>query len=541
MPDTTAKKLLRLLRPESAPELRRAAVAVLGEIGTRGGETTTVLNDTLDDPDAGVRLEALRAVGKLRIEQALPRLVDRITEGGPESEAAALSAAKLGDRGTRALQSLMHRVAPGLRRRIAAAMAGAGTASGETAAVDALLDSDPGVVDAAARSLSAEIPTLTPVNRKALADHLLDALKPKKGSSLSPASETAIVRLIAALGDDRAEAALWNRTLPTFSPQVRGAALQALGRSAESPAKDKLKRLLACAADGDFRVAMPALMILKGLPVVERQLAAWLPLMDAPDTAVRRTVIDKIGDRDKAEIAAALLRQLSHRDKELRDQALARLTKLTKGRQALAEALLDTSTSDETWFLSKAVAPFFRDFPAGMHGAIFTQACKYLDAGDRRADALLFLLRESDARGLRDKIEEKGLALRKKKDYARALTYFRLLGRDPACAAPVRFELAACGLKASPKDLNADARAADPVLSQLAALIHSHEAEVSQMLQKAKWLESEDLFYIGFHFAEKDHQEQKFGGAALKLLLKRSPKSKLAKDARTKLKREALD
>jgi HEAT repeat protein len=541
MLDATAKKLLRLLRPEITPELRRAAIAVLSEVGTRGGETTIALNETLDDPDAGVRLEALRAVGKLRIEQALPRLVDRITEGGPESEAAALSAARLGDKGTRALQNLMHRVAPGLRRRIAAAMAGAGTASGETAAVDALLDTDPGVVDAAARSLSAEIPTLTPTNRKALADHLLDVLKPKKGSALSTASETAIVRLIAAMGDERAEATLWDRSLPSYSPEVRGAALQALGRWAESPNKEKLKRLLTCAGDADFRVAMPALMILKGIPVADRQLADWLPLLDAPDVAVRRTVIDKIGDRDKAEIAAALLRQLGHRDRELRDQALSRLTKLTKGRQALAEALLDAATPDEAWFLSKAVAPFFRDFPGKLHEAIFARACKHIDASDRRADALLFLIRESDARGLRDRLEEKGLALRKKKDYTRALTYFRLLGRDPACAASVRFELAACGLKVSPKDVNADARAADPVLPQFAALIHSHEAEVSEMLQKAKWLEPEDLFYIGFHFAEKDHQEQKFGGTALKLLLKRSPKSKLAKGARTKLKREGLD
>src|SRR5262249_6320104 len=176
MVDATAKKLLRLLRPDSAPELRRAATVILGEIGTRGGETNTALTAALDDADAGVRIEAIRAVGKLRIEQTLSRLVDRIREGGTESEAAALSAARLGDKGTRALRDLMHHVAPGLRRRIAAAMAGAGTVSGETAAVDALLDSDPGVVDAAARSLSAEIPSLTSASRRALADHLLELL-----------------------------------------------------------------------------------------------------------------------------------------------------------------------------------------------------------------------------------------------------------------------------------------------------------------------------------------------------------------------------
>ena len=541
MLDPTAKKLLRLLRPDAAPELRRAALLVLGEVGTRGGELTAALTEALDDADAGVRLEALHAVGKLRIEQSLPRLVRRIADGGPESEAAALAAAKMGEKGTRALRELMGHVAPGLRRRIAGAMASAGTVSAETAAVEALLDSDPGVVDAAARSLGAEIPLLPPASRKALGDHLLGLLAKKKGPPLPPASETAIVRLVAALGDERAKAALWERTLPAYRPEVRGAALQALGRWAESPGKDEVKRLLTCAADGDFRVASPALMILKGVGVTDRQLSDWLPLLDAPDVAVRRAVIDKIGDRDRAEVASALLRQLAHQDRELRDQALAHLTRLAKGRQALADAVLEAASPDEAWVLARAIAPFFRDFPAATFDAVFARASKHLDAGDRRSEALLYLLREADPRALRDQLEQRGVALRKKKDYARALAYFRLLARDPACAAPVRFELAACGLKLSAKDLTADARAADHVLHQFAALVHGHEADVTEALQKAKWLGPEDLFYLGFHFAEKDHQEQKFGGLALKLVVKRSPKSKLAKDAKTKLKREGLD
>jgi hypothetical protein len=299
--------------------------------------------------------------------------------------------------------------------------------------------------------------------------------------------------------------------------------------------------LLACAAHADFRVVGPALIILKEVPVQDRVLKDWLALLNAPDVAVRRAVIDKVGDRDKAEVAAALILQLRHGDRGLREQALAHLGRLTKGRKALADSLLEAASPDEAWFLAKAISPFFRDFPAALHDEIFAQACRCLDAGDRRADALLFVLREADARALRDRLEERGLALRKKKDYSRALAYFRLLGRDPACAAPIRFELAACGLKVSSKDLSTEARAADPVLHQFASLIHSHDAELTEMLQKAKWLEPEDLFYIGFHFAEKDRQEQKFGGVALKQLIKRSPKSKLAKDARTKLKREGLD
>jgi hypothetical protein len=322
---------------------------------------------------------------------------------------------------------------------------------------------------------------------------------------------------------------------------VRAAALQALGQWVKAPAKEKLKRLLACAADRDFRVAAPALMILKDTPVTARTLPDWLTLLEAPDPAVRRLALEKVGDQDTPPVAAALLKQLDQGDRSLRDEALTRLAQLRAGREALADSLLEAESVDQAWLLARAQAPFARDYPAPLHDRLWEQARAYLDAGDRRADALLFVLREADSRALRDRLEERALALRKKKEYAAALTYLHLLTRDPSCGTAVRFEQAGCALKLSKQDLTAESRAADPALEQFTNLVHYHETELPDLLEQAKWLEPEDLFYLGFHFVEKDRQEQKFGGAVLKLLIKRSPRSKLAKDAKAKLSSAGLD
>lgn len=543
MLDVTSKKILQLLRPHHPENVRCAAALVLGEVAARDPELADALGEALDDPSPNVRLQALEAVGKLRIEQVLPRILERVSQGGPEGEAAARAAARLGTRGTRALQELMPKVAPGLRRRIAAALATAGTAASETAALEALLDNDPGVVDSAASSLAAEIPRLSKAHRQALADRLIDLLGRNKKSPLPPASEMAVVRLLAALDDPRAEPLLWERTQPPHSPELRAAALQALGKQGGALGKEQLRRLFACAADPDFRVAAPALMILKTVPVLPRAVPDWLPLLDAPDVAVRRLAIEKIGGHDSAEVAAALLRQLNHPDQTLRSEALACLARLEQGRKALIEALLKAASVDEAWTLARAQTGLVRTYSPAQRKQLLTRACAYLEAGDRRADPLLFLLREADARELRDRLEERALALRKKKDYSTALTYLRLLARDPACSAAVRMELAGCGLKVSSHDLAAEARAADPCLDQFASLVHSHEAELLDFLKKAKWLDPEDLFYLGFHFAEKekDRQERNLGAEALRLVVKRSPRSKLAKDARAKLGREGLD
>jgi HEAT repeat protein len=541
MLDATGKKLLRLLGSDQPAELRRAAAAVLAPLGLRDAEVARAVCDGLADPDAAVRSLLLTAAGQLRIEPALPQLLKKIEEGGEESELAAQAAAKLGARGTKALQDLMHKVAPGLRRRIAGALAAAGTASSGSAAIDALLDSDPGVVDAAARSLSGEIPAMPDAARQALADHLLGLLDGSKKSPLSPPSETAVVRLLAALADPRAEAWVWDRIQPGHPVEVRAAALQGLGKSVATPVKDRLKRLLACAADADFRVAAPALMMLRGVAVTDRQLSDWLPLFDAPDVAGRRLALEKLGDRDTEEVAAALLRQLRHPDRALRNDALAHLGRLDAGRTALAEALLTADSADAAWTLARTQEPFVAGYDKALRERLFAQARDYLMAGDRRADALLHLLRIADAPGLRDRLEESALALRKKKQYDKALVYLRLLTRDPACAAPTRLEAAACALKVSGRDLSAEARATDPALQQFARLIDNHDAETLEFVSKAKWLETEELFYLGFHFAEKERDEKKFGGEMLRLVAQRSPRSKLAKDAKSKLRGEGLE
>ncbi|HLJ92713.1 MAG TPA: HEAT repeat domain-containing protein [Gemmataceae bacterium] len=540
MLDATGKKLLQLLEPDHPLELRCCAAQVLGTIGTRDVQLATGLCQALRDPEASFRIPVMAAIGQLKIDQALPQLLALIRAGGVEAEVAAQAAARLGAKGIRALQDLMGQVPPGLRRRIASALPAGGTAGAGTATIDVLLDSDPGVVDAAVRSLLGEIASFSAAQRRALVDHVLEIVKPRKGSSLAPPSETALVRLLAALGDPRSAAAFWPRIEPPHPPELRAAALQALGALSPSVDKEKLKRLLDCACDADFRVAAPALMILKTVSVADRALDDWLVLLDAPDPAVRRFALERLADKDTPKVAEALLRQLRHPDPALRNEARARLAETKHGREALAVALRETTSVDEAWTFARAQAPFVRDYPAGLRGKLFSQACTYLEAGDRRADALLFLLREADAAALREQLEARALGLRKKKAYAAALIYWRLLTRDPACGEALRFEMAACGLKVSEHDLAVESRTADPSLQQFARLIHSHDVDPAERLKQAKWLAPEDWFYVGFHFAEGNRQEREFGAQALRLAIQRSPRSKLAKDAKSKLRSTGL-
>src|SRR5205823_5768543 len=108
-------------------------------------------------------------------------------------------------------------------------------------------------------------------------------------------------------------------------PEVRAAALQALGSHATPASDARLQKLLACAAERDFQLVAPALMILKNVPVSTKTSKHWLRLMDAPDLATRRFAIERLRGVESADVAAALLAQLHHPDRSLREEALAAL------------------------------------------------------------------------------------------------------------------------------------------------------------------------------------------------------------------------
>ena len=96
------------------------------------------------------------------------------------------------------------------------------------------------------------------------------------------------------------------------------------------------------------------------------------------------------------------------------------------------------------------------------------------------------------------------------------------------------------GLKMSDKDVAHESRANDQSLRQFEHAVANDSAETLVQIEKAKWLEPEDLYYLGFHFVERFAIEKEFGVAVLKLLVKNSPKSKPAAAAKNKLKSVAV-
>jgi len=116
-----AKKVIALLEAESA-HARAGAVSFLREVGARGmGFGRDELIAALRDPDAMVRIEAIKALGSLgpAAEEAIPHLIRAMKLVGSRSSAAAsVSLARIGPPAAPELVKLLNEDRPRLQTRV---------------------------------------------------------------------------------------------------------------------------------------------------------------------------------------------------------------------------------------------------------------------------------------------------------------------------------------------------------------------------------------------------------------------------------------
>ena len=117
----------------------------------------------------------------------------------------------------------------------------------------------------------------------------------------------------------------------------------------------------------------------------------------------------------------------------------------------------------------------------------------------------------------------------------KAAAVLSLLDRGGEATAEDKFRLAMIELKQSRKDTKPNSRARDPSLKTFQELIDD-KVDVGALLKKERSLDNDDRFYLGWHFIEGG---EPLGEELLEEIIKKSPRTKLARMAKNKLKLEA--
>ena len=517
------------------PMRRHAAALVLTELAPKDAAVVEALGKALADANsvlAGHILGAFEAIGSPTV---VPYVVPLLNSDSMEVKLRAVAlVAKGGDK-----------VVPDIKRRLEGArgserlvlvelLARIHAKSAFDALLNLLFDPDFEFVRAVCEAVRRHMADVPPKTRAAFHAQLtafMDTPRVKEQER----TVTSGLLLLGAIGEAGARATLLEYATPAHSLYVRRHALIGLkGVELEgAAAAAAVRQLVPYLAESDDGVVRHVLDILARLPAAK---VDWAELLASPHAPVRSFAVRRLGAEDTAAANKQLLALLKHADTDVREVAAGALAGHKGATKLLLDALEEETESEGAWRLAKILKPHGEAIDAKTFKRLAALAAADMQAGNARHEALLYVLRNVDAKATDQVVLEAGLAHRKAKRWATAIECLRRLTNAELFDDEARYALSFCNLKVSPKDITPHVRAEDHALRGFQALLRNSDFKLAERLKKDKALDSADWFYIGFHFAEAPGDERAFGVALLEHLAKTAPKSAEGKAAKNKLK-----
>ncbi len=580
-------------------ELRAAAATVLAVVGKGDGAVVKALTGRLGDPDNVVKRIALEGLADMGATGIAAQLVS-LLRGGDDSladRAAQLLAAQ-GASADGALRKELGEGTVQARRAIASLLLRRGTVPAVEAVLDQLADVEFGeqalqllrveldqhnekvaaLVEKAALARAAEVGKVV---KKEWARAVKEAdkaaapvAKPggkgkngKNGSSASPVKVhdpakdpvvaaavhtlSLLLRLIGYQARPSALTLLTAKIGEEWPRSVRLAAIAALRRivaSTEAKGTESAIESLIGLADGaDLAVAQSAIDTLRGARIPERLAKPFAALARSKNSAAQKLAMERLPAGGGAAAIKALIDALAGDDPTARDAAARGLAKAPEAVLPLARGLV--AATDEQ--VARRFGGALRSHRGHVSGAavdeLVASAKAHLDRHARgKADAnsvlleriLIETLAEVAPAAHVEILFEHARRLRKAGKPIEAFGALKPLLRvrtdlDAAIDDDQRFFMAVLGLQALGQGI-LRVGADEPVLEQFARLYERGFA-VAKRLNREKDVSDEDIYALGFRLLEHSKDED-LGAELLQGIIEERPRSKLAKNAKNKLK-----
>jgi hypothetical protein len=536
--DKTLQTICGML--QSPDGMRRCAAAmVIAELRPKQDAVVKALGATLKDANQLLTRYVLEAFEVLGTKAVVPYVLPLLDAPDVETKlrAAAIIARSGGDN-VASLRSQFEKANPQQKRVLVDILARIHNREAMQLILDVLFDPDFELVKEACQAVRRHIGDAEPKDRLALhrqVAKLMTSARVKKNDR----ALTSCLLLIGYIGAPDARKILLKYSTSRNLGYIRRNALiglkglQYTGAAVNQIARQMFKYL----GEADYpNVVQNSLDIIEKLPLGKAYDSQWRKLLRSKHPSVRAFAARKLAAADNAAGNRLMLSLLAHPDLQVSEIAAGALARHKGATKLLLAALARERKADATWRLAKILKPHSEAIDKKTLKKFAALAARALEAGDRRHEALLYLLRNSDTKLADDVFRQVGLKHKKRKKWAKAVECLRQIARSESFDNELRFELSLCNLKQSAHDLAPHLRAEDHALRGFQTLLQDKNFKLFDRLKKEKVLAAPDLHYAGFHFSEGTGEELKFGRKLLEYVAKRWPKTKEGKAAKNKLK-----
>ncbi len=541
--DATTKKIIRMLSHERADK-RYAAAMVMAELRVRDSQAVEALGKCLSEDNQLLQASALEALAGVRSRKVADHVMPLLDSPHEEIKAQAIAIlANQGKETAKALSRELHG-APLARRRIIVNIL---VRNHEEQAFQRLLDflPDRDIGEHILAAMRNEIDHMEKDDVEVLRKMVAALLKNKEWLA-DPGRTSRALRL---LGYIRSSALV--RTILPFASEkkpvpVRLAALAALRRplAAARNTSNAFMELLTHAEDPDPTLARASVDTLKALPLCTDATEELLKLSEGRHAEARAFALESLGRMGNPNVIRTLIAHLGGDDPAAQGAAEQALSNLEGAGAALVKEIQTVEDPAHMQRLCEALHRHAGGLKPAARRSVVALAVRALEEDWPTAPPLLRLLSAVDPDGHSDALLARATAHQQAGRHAEAFALLNRLHDGRMLDDKGRYVAVVAGLCAkggSQKELGRASRSTHPILRHVSALLATGFA-LSSALIEDKAVTDDDLFYIGFNYSESaDANEEDLGADLLSHLAETTPRTKLGRSAKNKLRLMGLD
>lgn len=531
---TDWKKLLSLLGDDDQ-EHRMAAAVVVGALGIKdAAAAAALLKLTERTPDE--QRVALDALARTAPKKGVSRALALLAHGAPPvREASFRLLVAAGPDVVDEIRARRAAAGEAEKRELDRVLAELGGSDAFKALLDGLAAADETTARSAALAVREHVLGADKRTRKSFASTTMKVLAKKEARA--PQHDAALLKILGWCEDEAALPLLVDVAKDDKRPSVvRQEAVIALRFALHTDAASKavVDALLVAATGFDPGLARAALGTLALAKIGDANLPKLKVLATHRDHERALLAVDKLQAHGGAGAAATLVDVVLHADRPVAERAAVALAANQHALEPALAAVLTANDIDRARLLAELVVPRAKELKKPQQKKVLDAVVARLADDGRGYEACLSIARAADAEGTAEALRELAAKLKKQKKEERAQHALILLSHTDGATADDRLRLAVAALKKSRLDPSPPARARDEAIK----LFHdiSGDVDVGRELKRDKSVTDEQLFYLGFHFTEDGDP---LGEELLQEVIARSPRSKLGKAAKNKLKLEA--
>ncbi|MBM4257689.1 MAG: hypothetical protein FJ147_17580 [Deltaproteobacteria bacterium] len=536
--DKTLQSLLTLAH-EGNIERRCAALLVLGALKLEDDAVIKVVNATLAHPNALLQGYALRYVEEVHPKASLPTLLPLLEATDKETSEQALRL--VSSFGQAAVRPLVQQAKGANRVWLMAAARALCTIRGKAAwqgLMQVLVHGDPEVNKTVCDLTAMTVKDLEGKEFEFLFTEVESFANELNGAEQRTAIIAAI-RILGILGRPQSRKWLIGFVSPEQPHLVRFHALVALLHClrGQDLLKGEFAKLIPLLEEKEFSDTVRLTLDLLDAHEMPAEYQPTLSrLLESPHLAVQKFALRKMGEFASPAAVKTLVQQLNDSDAARRDAAARSLQKIPAARASLTKEFLTCDNASKAWTIAEILPTYEGKWRRDTIDDVWKRLQDALEEEDRIHGAYLHFLKQVDAEYAYSQFATRGAQLKKSKKYREAIRFLTPLREFPTFASEEKFVLAIAQLKLHPQDVTSVTARHDPALDLLADLHRSSAFPVLDTLKKEKGLDPEDLFYIGFRFAEGGSEVRSLGEDILEFVADRHGRTKVGKSAKNKLK-----